>query len=60
MAHQDKLFEPFQRLHRSDEFEDSGIGLSPQWPAAYAVTRAVSGQKENPTKALCFILRLAS
>ncbi len=28
MAHQEKLFEPFQRLHHPDEFEGSGIGLS--------------------------------
>ena len=28
MAHAGKLFEPFQRLHRSDDFEGTGIGLS--------------------------------
>ena len=28
MDHRDKLFEPFQRLHRADEFEGSGICLS--------------------------------
>jgi signal transduction histidine kinase len=28
MAHRDKLFEPFQRLHNVDQFEGSGIGLS--------------------------------
>ena len=28
MEHSDKLFCAFQRLHRSDEFEGSGIGLS--------------------------------
>lgn len=27
MEHAGKLFEPFQRLHRIDEFEGNGIGL---------------------------------
>ena len=28
MAHADKLFTPFQRLHSPDQFEGSGLGLS--------------------------------
>lgn len=28
MTHADRLFDAFQRLHRADEFDGNGVGLS--------------------------------
>lgn len=56
---QDRLFQPFQRLHRKSEYEGTGLGLALARQIAEAHGGSVRVSSE-PGQGACFVVTLAA